>query len=343
MSPRGSGGDGTVPPGAPGMQLRRTPLLFLFLDGVGIGSDDPSRNPFLRAQLPVLSGLLGGRLPTLSHPAPASSRARVIPLDARLGVEGLPRSGTGHVALLTGADAPRLFGRHFGPWVPSSLRELVEEESLLRKARDRGDRVAFANAYPRRFLDAPLRRWAGPPLAARGAGLLDRHEEALVAGEAVASEMVNTGWRERLGLRSAPDLGPGEAGGVLARIAEAHDLTLFAHYDTDLVGHRGGMSGAVAALERVDAFLGGILAAVAGDALLVVASDHGNLEEVDGGHTLNPALGLIARIGGGGAPLPDTTGISSIRHIAGAVLKWSAPPGATLVPPLHGEPPKEAS
>lgn len=339
MSPPGAGGDITVLPGASGTPSPpRSHLLFLFLDGVGIGTDDPSRNPFLRAHLPVLSDLLGGTLPTLSNPSPGSPRARVIPLDARLGVEGLPRSGTGHTALLTGADAPRLFGRHFGPWVPSTLRVLVEEESVLRKARDRGGRVAFANAYPRRFLELPLRRWAGPPLAARGAGLLDRHEEALVAGEAVASEIVNTGWRERLGLLAAPDLGPREAGGVLARIVDAHDLTLFAHYGTDLAGHRGAMGGAIEALERVDSFLGGIVDGVTSETLLVVASDHGNLEDVTAGHTLNPALGLVARISGR-TPLPPSAGISSIRDIPGAILDWCAPPAAALVPPLQGDPP----
>lgn len=337
MSPAASGGDGTVLPGASDRLPLQRPVLFLFLDGVGIGAADGSRNPFLRARLPVLSGLLGGMLPTLDRPDPDTPRARVLPLDARLGVEGLPRSGTGHAALLTGADAPAIFGRHFGPWVPSTLRPLVEEQSLLRKARDRGARVAFANASPRRFLDAPLRRWAGPPLAARGAGLLDRHEEALVAGDAVASEIVNTGWRERLGLRTAPDLGPRDAGAVLARIVDAHDLTLFAHYDTDLVGHRGGMEGAIAALERVDAFLGGIVDGVARETLLVVASDHGNLEEVGGGHTLNPAFGMVAVLGGRG-PLPRCDRISTIRDIPGAVLEWSPVP-APLVPPLHGESP----
>lgn len=308
------------------------------MDGVGIGSPDPSRNPFLQARLPILSELLGGALPTLSDPNPTAPGAAAFPLDARLGVEGLPRSGTGHVALLTGADAPRLFGRHFGPWVPSTLRTLVEEENLLRRARDRGARVAFANASPRRFLDAPLRRWAGPPLAARGAGVLDRHEEALVAGEAVASEIVNTGWRERLGVREAPELTAREAGGVLARIVEAHDLTLFAHYDTDLVGHRGGMPEAVAALERVDNFLAGLVEGIRGELLLVVASDHGNLEEVGTGHTLNPALGVVARPGGG-TLLPPLEHIRSIRDIPGAVLEWSAPSASGVVPPLHGGPP----
>ena len=40
------------------------------------------------------------------------------------------------------------------------------------------------------------------------------------------------------------------------------------------------MDAAVAALERVDAFLGGLVDALPADALLVIASDHGNVEDV---------------------------------------------------------------
>jgi len=36
-------------------------VLLLFLDGVGLGEDDPDTNPFARAEMPVLTGLLGGR------------------------------------------------------------------------------------------------------------------------------------------------------------------------------------------------------------------------------------------------------------------------------------------
>ncbi|RMH14128.1 MAG: peptidase, partial [Gemmatimonadetes bacterium] len=70
-------------------------VVFVFLDGVGIGPPDPDVNPFLRARLPVLDALLGGRRPTLADPAPAGPGGAVHPLDATLGVEGLPRSGTG--------------------------------------------------------------------------------------------------------------------------------------------------------------------------------------------------------------------------------------------------------
>src|SRR5690606_38676886 len=123
----------------------------------------------------------------------------------------------------------------------------------------------------------PLPARIGPPLAARAAGLLTRHTAALLRGDAVASEITNDAWRERLGRLELPVITAAGAGRNLARIAAAHDLTFFAHYATDTAGHRGGMAAALAALQRVDAFLAGILVDLPGDALLLVASDHGNL------------------------------------------------------------------
>ncbi|RMH22632.1 MAG: hypothetical protein D6701_01185 [Gemmatimonadetes bacterium] len=114
------------------------------------------------------------------------------------------------------------------------------------------------------------------------------------AGRAVASEIVVDGWRRHLGY-DGPDVSPAEAGAALARISAEHDLTFYAHYHTDTAGHRGGMSGAVEALERVDAFLGGLLDHLDPAAALVLASDHGNIEDVRAGHTTHPALLLVAR------------------------------------------------
>jgi hypothetical protein len=271
----------------------RSRFLFLFLDGVGIGDEDDSRNPFFRAHMPALREALGGNLPTTRRQAVSGPVAWAFPLDATLGVPGVPQSGTGQAALLTGVNAARMNGGHFGPWTPVKLRPLVEERSLLRRARDAGRAAVFANAYPRRW-PGPRgsRRVAGPPLAARGAGLLDRHEEALGAGRAVSSEIINEGWRRHLGHNWLPSITEEQAGRNLARIASTADVTLYAHYATDTAGHRGGMEGAVTALERVDRFLCGILDALPSDITLVLASDHGNLEDVTAEHTRNPALGI---------------------------------------------------
>ena len=281
------------------MSDRPARVLLVFLDGVGIGAEDPAANPFAVARLPRLRGLLGGRLPVREHLDGGyveGAGAVLVAADATLGVPGRPQSGTGQTALLTGTNAPEAFGRHFGSWVPTGLREMLAAENLLSRAVRAGRSAAFANAYPvHRFgIEAFVgRRPAAPPLAAHAAGLLGRDRDELRAGRAVASSITNERWRSEL-RADIPSVTAEEAGRNLARIAAEHELTLFAHYDTDAAGHLGEMAPAVAALERVDAFLGGIADALPGDALLLVASDHGNVEDVTTGHTLNPVPVIAA-------------------------------------------------
>jgi hypothetical protein len=296
-------------------------VLFVFLDGVGVGPPDAALNPFLSARLPRMRALLGGTLPTLEQPVAAGERTIAFGVDALLGVPGVPQSGTGQTTLLTGQNAAAVFGRHFGPWTPVSLRPMLEERSLLRAAISAGLETVFANAYPRGWPgERSARRAAAPPLAARAAGLLVRHEEALEKGDAVASEIVNDGWRTHLGHTGLPVIGPVEAGVNLARIASRARLTLFAHYATDTAGHRGGLDGAVAALERVDAFLGALVDALPDDALLVIGSDHGNIEDVTAGHTRNPALALLH---GPGAHARRAE-LRSLTDFTPALLRWLA-------------------
>jgi hypothetical protein len=303
-------------------------FLLIFLDGVGLGPDDVARNAFVAAALPTLAQLIDGRRVTAATSPYHGSRASLVGLDATLGVDGLPQSGTGQTALLTGVDAVRRYGRHFGPWVPTVLRPLVLEQSVLARAQAAGRRVAFANAYPEELVAAgraalengsrlPAYLRAGPPLAALGAGVLNRHTRELERGDAVASEITNDGWRDRLGRTSVPLRTPAEAGALLARIADAHDLTLFAHYSTDYQGHRGGLAGAVAALERVDTFLGGLLAAAGPDLRIIATSDHGNIEDITAEHTRNPAMCLVT----GPSHAEFTRPLRDLTDVAPAILR----------------------
>lgn len=296
-------------------------VLLLFLDGVGIGCGDSQLNPFFRASLPTLTRILGGILPSLEHPLVVGPHARAFPLDARLGIEGTPQSGTGQTSLFTGSNAAQAFGRHFGPWVPVRLRPLLCEQNLLVRARAEGRSVTFANAYPRGFLQKYPRRIAAPPLLAEAASVLNRYTSHLARGEAIASEIVNTGWIERFGHRHIPEISPETAGQNLAEITSRHDLTLFAHYATDHAGHRGGMQGGVDALERVDAFLAGLVANLGRDTTLLIASDHGNIEDISGNHTLNPALGL--EVGPTLGPMKDILDVTPtvLKYLGGSSLQ----------------------
>ena len=68
-------------------------ILLIFLDGVGIGEDDPDVNPFVRgrALVPTLLTVMGGSLPTLDAPHTSDGQGCAFPLDARLDMEGTPQ------------------------------------------------------------------------------------------------------------------------------------------------------------------------------------------------------------------------------------------------------------
>jgi hypothetical protein len=296
-------------------------VLLVFLDGVGIGSSDPDTNPFLTANLPTLQGLLGLSTPGLGHASNETPYGRAVakPLDPLLAMEGLPQSGTGQTALLTGENAAAMYGRHFGPWVPVPLRPLMMEKNVLTRALAQGFSTTFANAYPSRYIQRAWRkRPAGPALAAHGAGLLTRTERELGRGEAVSSEFLNSAWRSRLEMPELPEITLVEAGQNLARISADFSLTFFAHYATDTAGHTRALDPAKKALERVDAFLGGLVPAMASGTLLMLASDHGNIEDTTQGHTRNPIFSLF--LGPGAEAVAED--LTTIMDIPEAILTF---------------------
>ncbi|HJQ52547.1 MAG TPA: alkaline phosphatase family protein [Gemmatimonadaceae bacterium] len=275
-------------------------VLFVFLDGVGVGNDDPSINPLSAADAPELLEILEGRKAVSESVPFVGARAAAMALDATLGIPGLPQSGTGQIALLTGLNAAERFGRHFGPYAPTTLRSLVEQESLLARTARAGRRVAFANGYPAGLIAMaadsgrrPLPLRAAITIAALGAGVLNRDEADIISGNAVASEITHDSWRKFATRPDIPAIAPVQAGRNLARIANSHDLTLFAHYATDSAGHLKDLTAGVAAWRLVDEFIGGVVSDLDDDLLLIIASDHGNLEDARTQHTLNPALCIV--------------------------------------------------
>lgn len=295
-------------------------VLFVFLDGVGIGAADRRLNPFFASRLPTLLDALG-TIPSLDETRRSGPAGSSFPLDATLGVEGVPQSGTGQYALLTGDNGAARIGRHLGPWTPTALRSSLLASNLLTRAIDAGLSVAFANAHPPGYRQSRWYKRPAPiPLAADDAGLTDRGVEALVRGEGLASDLDN-GRMQGVVQEKLPAIDVAEAGANLARIARANDLTLFAHYGTDVAGHRGGSEAARRALERVDGFLAGILGAREPDLNVLIASDHGNIESVESGHTRNPALGIWFGAPDGTGPVAPEPVPASLLDVAAWTLE----------------------
>jgi hypothetical protein len=241
--------------------------------------------------LPALESLAGGRL--LYQPM-AGLRPTWHPLDARLGLPGLPQSGTGQTTILTGRNAPAEIGEHYGPYPNARLRELLTRHALWRPILDAGLRATFANAYPERYLARAGTEGGRMGAFARSvllAGLELRGPQQLKEGRAVSAFLTHRLWRERLGHLDLPDIDEAEAGRRLAALAGAHDFCAFEYYATDIAGHRPERLDPVRALESLDRFVGGLLETWSEPDVLIVASDHGNIEdERDRRHSRNPAL-----------------------------------------------------
>ena len=264
----------------------------LFLDGVGIGRSDPGVNPFLVARLPALRSLAGGTIPTLRSRRFQNTSSTIIPVDATLGVRGLPQSGTGQTSLFAGVNGARLAGKHFGPFPYSTLRPVIRAKSIFRRLLDMGKQPCFANAFPQRYFDYmqqhPTRR-SVTSLAciASGVPLLGANE--IRAGMGISADIRNDAW-PMLGYPDIRPIPPSEAGHRLLGLLGQYDFVLFEYWRTDKAGHARSFDDAVYALETFDGMLAAVLDGVHRDsALVVITSDHGNLEDLSTKtHTRNP-------------------------------------------------------
>ncbi len=301
-------------------------LLLLFLDGVGLGADDPDHNPFVTAELPNLIGLLNGQRPLAHTPRTESERALFLPTDACLGVAGLPQSATGQATLLTGRNVPQMLGYHWGPKPDAAVAEIIRRESLFLQLKGRGLAAALLSGYPARYFEAiesGRRHYSAVPLAVAAAGLPLFTAADLRAGRAFATDFTNHGWHTQLGQTDVPLYEPREAGRKLAEAARAYPFAFFEHWLTDYLGHRGSLAEARALLETFDAVLGGLLDAWDdASGLIIITSDHGNLEDLSHRrHTRNPVPGIII----GAARRAFADGLHDLAGFAPRILSTLAP------------------
>ncbi|MFO7654483.1 MAG: peptidase [Candidatus Krumholzibacteriia bacterium] len=263
--------------------------ILIFVDGIGWGDEDPARNPLLSYGGELLR--LGGE-PTSPRPHAASGWARGI--DAQLGVPGLPQSATGQTSLFTGRNAQARLGKHLTGFPNDVLRELLREHSLLRLATLQGRRAAFMNAYrPLFFVLSTEQQWrlSASTVANLAAGLPFFTLDDLHAGRAVYQEFTNRELRWR-GF-TVPEWTPVQAGVRLATAAAPYELALYEYFQTDRAGHAADRARSEAELAGLDAFLAALLREEAArgphQALVVLSSDHGNIEDLTTPrHTANP-------------------------------------------------------
>ena len=245
-------------------------VLFVFVDGLGLGTKDPSVNPLaLRDRFPALWDMM----------------EQSIPLDASMGVSGLPQSATGQAALLTGLNTAQRVGRHIEGFPPQGLKELIQEHNLFSKLLAAGKSCTFANDY---WLDdvahIPRRRESVTTVATLAALGEVRGKVELAENCAVYHDLTREALRDRG--YTGPLITPEEAAEHLMKIANDHDFTLFEFFQTDQVGHRGDLESIFHCLKKLDRFFAALRDF---EGRLIVTSDHGNIEDLTvRTHTKNP-------------------------------------------------------
>jgi 2,3-bisphosphoglycerate-independent phosphoglycerate mutase len=305
--------------------VERKPVLFLFLDGVGLGPADAAANPFQSADLPNLDRLLEGRhLDSTLEPF-HGELASFRPLDATLGVDGSPESATGQSTLLTGVNIARSIGGHFGPKPDSRIRSILEKENLLLRLSNAGRTARLLNAYPESYFEAirsGRRLHAAIALAFSLAGIPLATADDLDRGEAISADFTGRGWHTRLNRPGTPTLNPEAAGKKIAQLSLQNDFAIFDHWLPDYAGHYGEMRGAIRLLEVLDRVLGGILDVVRESNLTVIlTSDHGNVEDLTvKGHTRNPVPALV--LGALDARKRILASMADLTGFAPTILDW---------------------
>lgn len=259
-------------------------VLFIFLDGVGLGAEDAALNPFAHASMPNLQALLGGKK-LLAATAPFEGpRATLLALDAALGVDGLPQSATGQAALLTGINIPKVLGYHYGPKPNPAIIPYLNGNTLFSRVKQAGQPAALLNAYPPRYfhgVNSGRRLYSAIPLAVTSAGLPLFTKEDLYAGRALSADFTASAWRTLLGFPDAPLMSPHAAGRKLAELARGYAFAMFEYWASDYAGHKQDMKWALEQLETLDGVLGGLLEYWDDDkGLILMTSDHGNMEDL---------------------------------------------------------------
>jgi hypothetical protein len=300
-------------------------VLFIFLDGVGLGSNGPLVNPFVRAEMPNLNQLLDGQSLIIDSAPFYGRRASLIALDTTLGVQGLPQSATGQAVLLTGLNVPLLIGYHYGPKPDKATAAHLLDGGIFGDLARRGKHAALVNAYPPGYfqgIDSGRRLYSSIPLAITRAGLPLFTSDDLIAGNAMSADFTGAGWRDRMAMPEIPVISLREAGIRLAGLSEKYEFAFFEYWLTDYAGHGQDMEAAIQVLEQFDQVLGGLLSAWKDENLILITSDHGNIEDLSTRrHTANPVPLLLIgdkHIRDSFNTITDLTGVASaIKRVIG--------------------------
>jgi hypothetical protein len=298
-------------------------VLFIFLDGIGLGENNPETNPFARANMPNLNALLDGRSLFKDSAPFVGEHATLLAIDPAVGVEGLPQSATGQAMLMTGVNVSAQIGYHYGPKPNPEVAAHLSNGTIFSRFTEARKKATLLNAYPPRYfegIDSGKRIYSSIPMAVTNAGIKLFTQEDFSEGRALSADFTGEGWRTFLGFPDTKVMQPHLAGRKLASLAMDYDFSLFEDWASDYAGHKQDMDNAVMQMESFDGVLGGVLEEMSNELLVLITSDHGNMEDMSTRRHTDAMVPALV-IGDEAAREAFTQGIKDITDIAPAILK----------------------
>ena len=278
-------------------------IIYLFIDGVGLRAPAED-NPLNKEVCPTLWRLI---------------ERHAKPIDACLGVEGLPQSATGQASMFTGVNCAAAIGKHCEGFPGTELRKIIEDNNLFLELRKRNKRVRFADAYlvdsadevgARRFKSVTTVMALTVPESVSVA-------EDLMEDRALMQDLTRETIQDRY--PDIPVIAPQRAAEHLFRLALVNDFTLYEFFQTDVSGHSMDYARACTVLRVYDRFLSALVRCTeAAGITLVMTADHGNIEAMnERGHTRNPVPFIV--FGPGEGWIRDR--VNSLQDITPALLE----------------------
>lgn len=283
-------------------------LIFIFIDGFGLGEINEQKNPLYKANTPTWDYII--------------KRGRLIATDACLDVEGLPQSATGQTSIFTGVNASKVLGRHLHGQPTETLKNIIKNSNLFKELIKRGLKVTNANVYRPEYLSKildPEEKKYKPSVTTvmtLESGLNCRTLEDYKSGKGLYHDITGKILVEG-GYVESP-ISPSDAARRLYNLSREYDFTMFEHFMTDIIGHKMDMEEAVEIIELLDSFLGELINLVDLDEdFIIITSDHGNIEDLTvKTHTFNKVPTVIL----GNKEKIDSISIKSLVDITPAVL-----------------------
>lgn len=259
-------------------------VIFMFIDGVGIGKKDKTLNPIYGTKSLVLAKLI------------EEARFKV---DASLGIEGLPQSATGQTSIFTGINAPAALNRHMSGQPTITLKKIIYKVNMFGKLKKMGLKVANSNVYRDEYLKNMLdvkdrrNRPSVTSVMCMAEHMKFRTVEDFINNNGVYHDI--TGDKLKESDYQVELVSPEKAAQNVYALSRQNDFTLFEHFMTDIAGHKAEYEEAVGVIEKLDCFLSELISLIDFEEdVLIITSDHGNIEDISvHTHTMNQVPAIV--------------------------------------------------